>query len=134
VAGEGDARVVDDALVHRSGDERVELAAHAAGDGGCQRFDHVGSVGDIRLARSDGARRPDRQHINARARGIASVPFTRGECQAQLSCPRFQHGGIGDQHQRTARRLLCETHGNIRPDTGGLAGGEGNDGNVRREA
>ena len=53
VARELDARIVDDALLHRRRDHRGELAGHAAVDGAIQQLQHVACVGAIELARRE---------------------------------------------------------------------------------
>jgi hypothetical protein len=42
-----------------------------------------------------------------------------------------QQRGIGDQHQGTGRWLPGELDSQVGPDTGGFAGGQGNDGDIR---
>jgi len=50
VAAEGFARVVDRRFLHRRGDQRIELAGHAAIRRARQRVQHVEGVARIRLA------------------------------------------------------------------------------------
>jgi hypothetical protein len=50
VTGEGNAGIVDHALLHRRGDHRVEFAAEAAGNGAVEHGEHVGAVRRIELS------------------------------------------------------------------------------------
>jgi hypothetical protein len=50
-AGVGDAGVVHHTLVHRAGDEAVELGARRRVGGLAQRRDHAGGVAPIQLPR-----------------------------------------------------------------------------------
>ncbi len=52
VAGEGKAGVVDDALVHRRGDDGVIGPVHAARDRGVEQGQHVGAVAGVEHARA----------------------------------------------------------------------------------
>ena len=130
MAGEGDAGVVDNALVHRSGDERVELSASAAVNGGFQRFDNIGSVRGLQPPRNHGTGGLERLHEYTRARRRAPLPFAGGERQTQKPCTLFQQGGIGDQYQRAVHRALRQLEAQFRPDAGGFAGRQRNDGVV----
>jgi hypothetical protein len=61
VTREGEARVVDDALVHGRSDQSRQLAAHAALDGEAQGFDDGARVSRIERA---GARRVRERHVH----------------------------------------------------------------------
>ena len=72
VARERDAGVVDDALLHRRRDHRIELAGHAAVDGAIEQLQHVARVGAIELARCEPALRRARAERAACRRDAAA--------------------------------------------------------------
>ena len=51
MTGKGDPRIVNNALVHRPGNQRGEFAVQAAIAGAGQRFHHVAAVADVEHAR-----------------------------------------------------------------------------------
>ena len=63
MTGEGDPRIVDNALVHRPGNQRGEFAVQTAITGAGQRFHHIAAVADVehawlnRRIESDGKKR-----------------------------------------------------------------------------
>src|SRR5450432_4574292 len=81
VTGEGDAGVVDDALVHRRGNHGIELAFKAAIGGTREYGDHAGGIAFVELAGHDGRARRNMyttQHANgARGTPLAVVRFDR---------------------------------------------------------
>ena len=50
VAGEGNACLIDHALVHRGGDHGGKVAVDAALGGALQGFEHIGGIGGVELA------------------------------------------------------------------------------------
>ena len=67
VSGKGDPRVVDNAFMHRTGDQRRELAVQAAVAGARQRLDNVAPVFSAELTGDDrGAKRNRQKREGAR--------------------------------------------------------------------
>ena len=99
VAGEGDAGVVDHALLHRRGHHGGELALEAAADGAVENRQHIASVCRIEPA---GNRRTRERHVlDAR---------TAGEERA-----------VADDHDV---HLRSKAYAQLGTDAGGLAGSE----------
>ncbi|MCY1275364.1 hypothetical protein D9M70_240070 [compost metagenome] len=130
VAGEGDAALVDHALVHRSGDHPGEGAVEAAPAGSGQGFQHVGGVRRVQLAafhRGAQRRVPDVQAAGGRRalRPVARPGFLQVDIQAQLRGALGQQRAAGDGDQRVRLRLAGEQQAQVGADAGRLAGGQG---------
>ncbi len=131
VSGERDAGVVNDALVHGCGDHRGKMPGQAAVGGRFERLQHVGGIRRIKLPRRH--RGPQRQVKDchcARREGVAArcVRWQRMPCQTQLPRALREQAGVRDHDEFFGLRLLREQHAQVGPDTGGLAGGDGDHG------
>jgi hypothetical protein len=130
VAAEGDAGVVDDALVERGGDHRVEAAFEAAPDGVIEPFQQRQRVGGVGLTRRRPARQVNVQHRRG-ARGWRGgrlawlerdQPYRMPECRGAFG----QQVLVADEDELDLRlrRGADEVKTDVRPDAGRLADGE----------
>ena len=132
MAGEGKAGIVDDALVHRRGDDGAIAAVHAAGDGGVEQGEHVGAVAGIEHACGDRGRNRNVAHMQTalpvRGNGVAADEIGR---DTEPGGARAQHPDIAQHREAAWQRLLRQRDAEIGPDSGGFAGGEGENGQIR---
>src|SRR5262245_55794485 len=110
------AGVVDNALLHRRGDDRIVFACEAAADGAVENGEHVAAVGRIELAGN--ARSRERDVLDVRAAG--------------------EQRAIADGDDATGKRLLGGAHHSqltdLGPDPGRLAGSERDDRRLYRSS
>ena len=124
---EGNASVIDRALVHRACDERREFPRLAAGDGPVEGGEHVVAVGGVESARPGRGGKRDVEHGETsrlrRYLPLASVVH-EGEVPAEEFCPLREEEAVGYHHQRHRRRVSGQHHRQVRADAGGLTGGQ----------
>jgi hypothetical protein len=125
VAGEGDAGVGDDALLHRRGDQCLELSVQAAVGGARQHRDHVMRIAHIELPRDNGRGQRDvdaaqmTRHTRASARAIERFDLQRDATRLRAAqdqidiadrdqvCGKFGCGKCRNEFRPDARRLTC---------------------------
>jgi hypothetical protein len=112
MAGEGDAGVVDHALLHRRGHHGVELAGEAAADGAVEDIEDVAAVGGIELAGEPG---PAKRNMFDSGKTLKQPPIADDD----------NAGGKGFARDPAAK---------LRSDASGLARGEGDDRTLYRSS
>jgi hypothetical protein len=128
VACERNAGVVDDALVHRRGDDRGELAGRRAFGGTRERRENVRCVARIeRAGHCGGAERHRHNPDVARCARFDRVAVVALDAERNPGCARAARDeigiGDGDEIRRDiGRGELCDE---LRAYAGGLAGGDG---------
>ena len=127
VAAEGDARIVDDPLVHRAGDQRRIAALQAAKGGAAQGLQHIAGVAGIQPPRGRGAGQRDGVTVEAARRGgaVGTVPGQQFQGQVQALGAATQQFRVGHRHQGAGPGLLGDADRQVGPDPGGLARGQG---------
>ena len=128
VAGERDARVVDDALVQRRGHDRVELAIAGPVGGTREHLDDPARVARIELTRRHALRQRKRQHAQL-ARGTRRHVFirvvrTQPQRNARGARRVLEQGRIDERDQIGLDRGRGEPCKQLRADARGLARGQ----------
>ena len=132
VPREGNARVIDCAFVHRSRNHCIELAGEAPVDGAIESGKHVRAIGRIEMS---GTRRVSKRHM-IYLQGIGQW-HSGGDIAAERSGPaqgtaaRGQHILIADNHDPSRKISAREHQCKVRPDSGRLAAGDGNNRQTR---
>ena len=124
VSGKGNARIIDDALVHGCGDHAGEFAGQAALYCTAQGFQHIRGIGGIELSGLRGMRQGNMQHAQlAVLARIAGRVVVQLNVDAELRGTLLQQRLVGDHHQRLfmPRQLQAE----IGADSGRFACGDG---------
>ena len=120
VAGEGNAGVVDRALLQRRGDDGVETAGQRAVDRGVEQAEHVAPVGGVELARLRQARRARDARSRLARRAALGQPTHRAR-----ACEQRAIAEHGEARRRPARRAPAERRRRqFGTDAGRLAGGD----------
>ena len=131
MAGEGDAAIVDHALVHRRGDHGGEFSGQAPVYGAVQRRQHIAGIGRVQPSGGGGGRQ---RHIanfqSLFGGGSAGRVIMQRKREAKLARTRGQHGLVADQHATRAGSGLRQPQRQVRAYAGGFAGGDGQYGDV----
>ena len=130
VTAEAHAGVVDHSLVHRRGDDGVELPAEGARHGALRQREHVRHVGRVRA--SGHARASERQVLDAEAAAAVRGGSRSGALRVGAQRDRqFQPCGaltqqraVGEAHQLTRQLLESERQAQLRPDSCRLPRGQ----------
>src|SRR5688500_15089340 len=128
VAGELNAGIVDDALLHRRGDHGRELAAHAAVDGTVEHREHMARIEDIELAGGAGHAQRHVQHPQRsgprgpRGPGIVGLEEDVGAQELRALGEQLV---AADDDQFGGKPGLRECETEIRADAGGFTRGDG---------
>ena len=107
------------------------MPGQAAVGGRFERLQHVGGIRRISSPGVTGA--PNGKSRTAIAPGVKASPrgaSAGSACHAKPNSPRAlrEHAGVRDHDEFFGLRLLREQHAQVGPDTGGLAGGDGDHG------
>ena len=140
VSAEGDAGLVDHALVNRRGDDGVELPGERAVDGALEQRQHVARVGRIRAAGD--ARCAERQMRDSERTGcMRGAARCRSACVAgerdrklQLLRTRGEQRAVAEAHQLARQLAQGERQAQLRADAGGLSRGQSDAGNHLQES
>ncbi|MNN21902.1 hypothetical protein D3C81_1352390 [compost metagenome] len=137
--GEGDAALVDHALVHRRGDHSGEVAVQAALAGAGEGFQHIAGIRRVQLAALHRSGQWCIPHVQAAGlRGllwpVARSDRQQADRQAQQCGALGQQRLAGDGHQRVRLRLTGQQQTQIGTDAGRFAGSQREDSGVVHEA
>jgi hypothetical protein len=124
VAGEGDAGVVDDALLQRRRHHRVEPALAAAVRRHLEGAQHVAAVCGVEPPGNGGARQRRVQHLRGAAGRLAAGAgrkIRRGERHAQAPRPLLQEIPVCHHDDAGREAPARELNAEFRPDARGLA-------------
>jgi hypothetical protein len=120
-AGVGNAAGIDGRLVHRAGDETVELAAQATLGGRAQCGDHGAGVAWIRRAESAGDRVRDLHEFDLARFGLDRVRCRENERDGERLRCLFERVAVAHQHEVGIPALAQGLQAQFRTDSGGLA-------------
>ena len=126
VAAEGNARLVDDALMNGAGDHGLALATYCIREGFVQGGQHIGGVGGVQLSGGDRRREgnvPKGQVAGSGQRAARGSPQPQG--QPQPAGTGLEQGAVCVGNEFTGLRLLDQLDQQVGADPRGLPGGDG---------
>ncbi len=127
VAGEGDAGFVDDALLHRRRDDRVELVGDRAGHGGVEQREHIGRVAAVgspclRRRTERGVRDPQlARHVGV---GFAAPVVVQDQRPAGRGRALGEQCAITEADEFAGPGAARDRRAQLGADARGFAGGE----------
>ena len=127
VTHEGEARLDDEALLHRCGDAGAEFAGEAAVHGAIDQREHGRAVGAIEFSGDGGGGQRLVQHAErtgSALRCLVARPVLQPYLQAEQSCTLLEHGAVGEADQRPAARPHGHGQAQIGADAGGFSRGQ----------
>ena len=129
MAAEGDARLIDDPLVHRACHHGGEFAAQVAVAGALQGGQHIGAIALVELARHHGGAERDGTHRQGSRpltpHGGGGIIGFQLDGQPQQGGALAQQRRVGDHHQLVRPVPLGYLQHQVRAYAGGLTRGDG---------
>lgn len=131
VAGEGEAGIVDDALVHRRGDDGVKRSIEAACEGSVEQGQHMGAIAGVERARRNGDGGGNVAHVQpaglVRRRSVAAAEVDR---DAEPGRTVAQHVDVAEDRQPAWQGMLRQGDAQVGPDSRGFACRQGEVGQI----
>ena len=127
VAGEGNAGVIDETVMHRRRDDGIEFMRESTVDRTIKDPEHEACVPHVELAGDAG--RCERMVLDREAAGdmrrmFARVINAQGNLRTHRLCALFQERAIGESYKLAVKRLRGDCEAQLRADPGRLACGE----------